>query len=1042
MSPHFTDQPSRLNKGMNEENTLSPDELELPRGVTSANGHARHRNGAAPTFNARPTMRPAMHDIRPDKKVRFDADAGSFIDAMLRRWWVMFFASAIMFCLGLLLALTFWGRSFTSTSQLILNEPTAISELFRPQEFSTATLVAMIESPEVLKKTGAKMDPVLKPKDVKSRLEVNSDYDTDITTITTTTKDPVSAAALNNAFLEEAVRHTQEVQRQEALGSERYLQRQIDESAADIRALRDSMPAALSSLVPAAAGPDKLKEAQNELTTLLLRYTEAHPLVREQRARLAALAEQIAASPAVDLKPQANDGPMRVNSQHDYEVALGKLKGLEDNHAALITRQRLGELIKETPPGYFRILLPAAPADAIEVRPWLKIGIVSVFFGCIGLALGAGEILSREFLDKRLKTEADVKRVTRLPLIGSLGDLRKMSAAEQNTWAFRSWIALQGRLQQASTGGLICGITSSRAGDGRSTWIRLLSHAASQCGFRVLTITATPPAKPDAPASEEKKSPSSQKASSSAEAAGGTATATATTQELATLNSSHALSTPAQVADKLRDSEEQSMVHIPLPGWVWNLERRRQWQHAMEMWRKIDNIVILVELPPATEPDSVLLSENLPNLIWLADGGRSDAMETRNQVDTLRHARTHLVGCALNRASSSFLNGRFARWMGCWAAFAVLGLGSAPDVVAQNNSSFMDVPAETTPPAQQNPSAVRPATPPAQPSAQAQSAQPAPARAAVDQDSEPADARPQSFSVNSRAQRAEWQKRLTLGPGDVLNLSLFGAPDFKRDEVPIGPDGRISFLEAQNVMAAGLTVDELRERLAEELGKFRRAPQPIVQPFAYRSKKYVVLGKVVEKGVFTLDRPITVIEAVARAGGLETGLADRNLVELADFSRAFLARDGKHLPINFEKLFLEGDLSQNIPLEPNDYLYFPASDLREVYVLGEVALPGAQIFGTGAGALSAIAARGGFTDRAWKKRLLVIRGSLNNPQTFVVNAHEVLAAQTPDFKLQPKDIIYVSARPWIRAEELLDIAATAFVEGAVVGLTGRHLYSN
>lgn len=299
---------------------------------------------------------------------------------------------------------------------------------------------------------------------------------------------------------------------------------------------------------------------------------------------------------------------------------------------------------------------------------------------------------------------------------------------------------------------------------------------------------------------------------------------------------------------------------------------------------------------------------------------------------------------------------------------------------------------------------------------------------------------PPAFSVGAQAPRAPWQQRLTLGPGDVLSLSIFGAPELTREEVPISPDGRISYLEAHNVQAAGLTIDELRQRLADELGKFRRAPQPIINPIAYRSKKYFVLGKVVQKGAFVLDRPVTIIEAVARARGFETGLADRNLVELADLSRSFLARGGRHLSINFEKLFLEGDLTQNVPLEPNDYLYFPAGDLKEVYVLGEVMQPGAQTFSQGASALSAIAARGGFTERAWKKRLLVIRGSLHHPEAHVVNAEDVLHARSPDFKLEPKDIIYVYHRPWIRAEELLEIAATAFVEAAVVTWTGINIY--
>ncbi|MDF3059258.1 MAG: polysaccharide export protein Wza [Rariglobus sp.] len=1008
---------------MNEENTLIPNELESPRGVTSVNGHPRYRNGNGtipPFASQRTASRPQPAHVH-EKKPQFNADAGSFIDALLHRWYVMFFAGAIMLALGVLLGLKLWGHTYTSTAQLIRNDPSAISELFRPQELATATLVSMIQSPEVLQKTGAQLKPRLSAKQVAARLKISSDHDTDITTITVTAADPATASSLTNRFCDEAVRYTQEIQRQEAINAGDYLQKQLAESEADLIALRKSMPAAISALVPVAAtAPNKLQAARDELTNLLLRYTDAHPLVREQRARLSALAEQIAASPAVDLQPKPAPGaaaaPATITSQHDYEVALTRLKALEDNHSALLTRKRLGELIKSSPPGYLRILLPASPGDTIAQRPWLKIGVVSVFFGLLGLGAGLGEILSREFLDRRIKTLADVKRVTQLPVIATLGDVRRMSAADQNAWAFRTWIALQGRLTQSATHGLICGITSSHAGDGRSTWIRLLAHAASQCGFRVLTVTTAPE---DAYPKNHKPAPV---ATPPDDRAARPASGTAVSPEDVTTITTNALSTPTQVVEKLKADDALSMVHIPLPGWVWNLERRRQWQHALDLWRKIDNIVILVELPPASVPEAVLLAENLPNLVWLANSGRSDAMETRTQLDTLRHARSNLVGSVLNHAPSSFFSGRFARWMGCWAVFAALSLASPGGLIAQETGtspSFMNAP------------------PPEVPLTASPAVQPPPPA-----DVPPADDAPRSFSVSSKAARAPWQQRLTLGPGDILNLSLFGSPDFTRKEVPIGPDGRINFLEAQNVMAAGLTVDELRERLTEELGKFRRAPQPIVQPFAYRSKKYVVLGKVVEKGVFTLERPITIIEAVARARGLETGLADRNLVELADFSRSFLARGGKHLPVNFEKLFLEGDLTQNIPLEPDDYLYFPASDLREVYVLGEVLQPGAQVFNNGSGAIAAIAARGGFTDRAWKKRLLVIRGSLNSPQTFIVNAHDVLAAKAPDFKLQPKDIIYVSSRPWIRAEELLDIAATAFVEGAVVGLTGAHLYSN
>lgn len=290
----------------------------------------------------------------------------------------------------------------------------------------------------------------------------------------------------------------------------------------------------------------------------------------------------------------------------------------------------------------------------------------------------------------------------------------------------------------------------------------------------------------------------------------------------------------------------------------------------------------------------------------------------------------------------------------------------------------------------------------------------------------------------SPAKRAEWQKRLTLGPGDVLNFSLFEQSDSARENVAVGPDGRVSYLQAQDVVATGLTVDELRAKLDTELAKYYRNPRSIVSPVAIRSKRYFVLGAVTQKGVFLLDRPTTVIEAVAKAGGLETGVFERNTVEQADLTHSFLVRQGKRLAVDFEKLFQQGDLTQNVALEPDDYLYFPASSLNEIYVLGEVLAPGSLGFKPNANVIGAITERGGFTEKAYRQRVLVVRGSLTKPETFVLDTKEMLGGRTANFKLQPKDIVYVAARPWAKAEELLDNATQAFVQAAVVTWTGIH----
>ena len=56
-----------------------------------------------------------------------------------------------------------------------------------------------------------------------------------------------------------------------------------------------------------------------------------------------------------------------------------------------------------------------------------------------------------------------------------------------------------------------------------------------------------------------------------------------------------------------------------------------------------------------------------------------------------------------------------------------------------------------------------------------------------------------------------------------------------------------------------------------------------------------------------------------------------------------------------------------------------------------------------------------------------------------LDATAILTAQVPDLKLQPRDIVFVAERPWIRGEELLDAAANAFVTAAVVTWTGEKI---
>ena len=289
------------------------------------------------------------------------------------------------------------------------------------------------------------------------------------------------------------------------------------------------------------------------------------------------------------------------------------------------------------------------------------------------------------------------------------------------------------------------------------------------------------------------------------------------------------------------------------------------------------------------------------------------------------------------------------------------------------------------------------------------------------------------------ASAVSWRTRYELGPGDVVNFSLFGRPEFDRSGVRIAPDGTVSFLQAQNVKISGMSLDEARLAIEQSLTSNFRSPRVIVTPSEVASKRFTILGKVAVSGVVTLERPMTLVEAVANAGGLETGLQEQNTVELADLERSFINRRGQRLPVDFKRLFQEGDMSRNIQIEPNDFIFIASNISNDYYVLGAVASPGAQALTPDASVVASITRRGGFAPSAWADRVLVVRGSFEKPQTFVVNVKNILAAKEKDFKLQPKDIVYIADRPWYQAEEIAKLALNSFVTGATASWINNNV---
>jgi protein involved in polysaccharide export with SLBB domain len=284
-----------------------------------------------------------------------------------------------------------------------------------------------------------------------------------------------------------------------------------------------------------------------------------------------------------------------------------------------------------------------------------------------------------------------------------------------------------------------------------------------------------------------------------------------------------------------------------------------------------------------------------------------------------------------------------------------------------------------------------------------------------------------------------WRSRYELGAGDVLNFGLSGKPTLVAAQVPVAPDGTISYLQAKRVSVIGKTIGELRDEMQSILSAYykgqgnQKGPGLIITPAKVGSKKYTIMGQVHENGTFPMERPISLIEVIARSKGIAVGITADSAMELADFRRSFIVRSGRKLKVDFERLYLKGDLTQNIQIEPGDYIYVASKLATEYYVFGAVTEPGLKPLAAGTTVTGAIASAQGFNKSAWKSRVLIVRGSLSQPQGIAVDMADVLHGKSKDVPLEPGDIVYVHTRPWAFIEELTDIAVKAFIDGAVTG---------
>ena len=288
----------------------------------------------------------------------------------------------------------------------------------------------------------------------------------------------------------------------------------------------------------------------------------------------------------------------------------------------------------------------------------------------------------------------------------------------------------------------------------------------------------------------------------------------------------------------------------------------------------------------------------------------------------------------------------------------------------------------------------------------------------------------------------------TLGPGDRVEIEVLGDPASRTITI-VAPDGKLYFNLLPGIDVWGATLSQAKAMLEKGLsGYVKEKPQVSIILRAVESKRVWVLGRVQAPGVYSMTGPMTVLEAISMAGGTMSlsNYRDQEAAgiseELADLQRSFVIRHGKLLPVDFQKLLKDGDFSQNIYLEPDDFVYLPAARAREVYVLGAVAQPRPVPWSEGLTVAGAVASAYGTINGAYMHHVAVVRGSLSEPQVAIIDYKDVIRGKAQDIALQPHDIVYVPFSPYRYLQRYVELVINTFASAAAINAGTRVVNQN
>lgn len=252
-----------------------------------------------------------------------------------------------------------------------------------------------------------------------------------------------------------------------------------------------------------------------------------------------------------------------------------------------------------------------------------------------------------------------------------------------------------------------------------------------------------------------------------------------------------------------------------------------------------------------------------------------------------------------------------------------------------------------------------------------------------------------------------------IGTGDELKIDVFNLPELSSKSMSISQffgqvvdeKGEILFPIIKSIMVGGLTKKEAAQAIEERLKEFVKDPDVTVEIVKFQSKFYYITGASNNNGKYSITPTTTIMEALARISPVSNGLT----VTMAN--TIYLKRAEKVIPLSVTEVSkTQTDYSQ-VRLHNGDTFFVPPASAERVYIVGEIARPGAyQITKPDYTVLDLIAEAGGVNPAtADTTALYLVRQYGGKFQYAALDYHKILGGDTGnDLRLQPGDRLVVS----------------------------------